>query len=72
MIENAYNVVRQARPDRPDVLMHLGDDHTGRALEVGAVVIDDGGLLVIHAMDMRERFRQGYEEGRRRKGDCDG
>jgi hypothetical protein len=45
-----------------DRLLFLGDDDTGRALEVVAVIVDDGAtLLVIHAMDMREKYRPAYE-----------
>ncbi len=37
--------------------MHLGDDETGRPLEVGVVAFDDGDLLVIHVMDVRQESR---------------
>lgn len=60
---NAYAVVPQIRPRQPDVLMYLGDDETGRPLEVGVVVLDDGDLLVIHVMDMRQKFRDVYIAG---------
>ena len=53
----SYAVVPQIRPRQPDVLVYLGDDETGRPLEVVAVVLDDGDLLVIHVMDMRQKFR---------------
>jgi len=43
----------------------LGDDEDGQPLEVVAVELDDGGLLVIHAMDMQERYRPLYEEAKR-------
>ena len=43
-------------------LLILGDDDTGRALEVIAVEEDDV-LVVIHAMDLRPKFRALYEEG---------
>ena len=45
-------------------LLILGDDDTGRALEVIAVEEDDT-LIVIHAMDLRSKFRELYEEGNR-------
>ena len=45
-------------------LLILGDDDTGRALEVIAVEEDDV-LVVIHAMDLRQKFRALYEEGKR-------
>jgi len=68
VIENAHNVVPQVRPGQPDVLMYLGDDQTGRALEVGIVVLDEGDVLVIHAMDLRPKFQKDYDEGRGRQG----
>lgn len=42
----------------------LGDDELGRALELMAVRTDRG-LLVIHAMDLRPKWRQPNEEGKR-------
>lgn len=43
-------------------LLVLGDDATGRALEV--IAFEEGGfLVVIHAMDLRPKFRPLYEEG---------
>ena len=68
VIENAVAVLRQARPGQPDVVIHLDDDQTGRALEVGAVELDDGHLVVIHAMDMRNKFRRTYDQERREGG----
>ena len=43
--------------------LYLGDDRTGRALEVIAV-LDDGRLIVIHAMDLRSKYRSLYEKGK--------
>lgn len=40
----------------------LGEDSTSVALEVIAVEADDGNLVVIHAMKMRSRYRDTYEE----------
>ena len=48
-----------------DRLVFLGDDEEGQPLEVVAVGLDDGALLVIHAMEMRERYRPFYEEAAR-------
>jgi hypothetical protein len=64
VIEHAYVVEVQVRGDLRDVLMHLGDDQTGRALEVGVVEEGDR-LVVVHAMDMRPKYRAVYEEGKR-------
>lgn len=43
-------------------LLIPGADHTGRVIEVVAVQEDDM-LVVIHAMDIRLKFRALYEEG---------
>jgi hypothetical protein len=43
-------------------LVFLGDDAKGTALEVMAVELEDGSLLVIHAMPLRDRYRKQYEE----------
>jgi hypothetical protein len=47
-----------------DRLVYLGDDATGRALEVMAVPIE-AGILVIHVMGLRPKWRPLYEEGKR-------
>lgn len=36
--------------------LYVGDDDRGRALEVLTVLRPDGGLLVIHAMDLRHKL----------------
>jgi len=41
----------------------FGDDESGRAIEVIAVGEDDR-LVVIHAMDLRTKFRKMCEEGK--------
>lgn len=48
---------------RDDRILFLGDDQTGRALEVMAVELADERLYVIHAMDLRDKYRAAYEEG---------
>ena len=65
VIEHAYTVVHQTRPDQSEVVMFLGDDDTGRAREVGAVEVSEDLLLVIHVMDLREKLRGSYEQGKR-------
>lgn len=56
-------VVRMEEADYPRVrVLVLGDDASGRALEVIAVAEEDH-LVVIHAMDLREKYRMLYEEG---------
>lgn len=66
VIEHCGLVFRvQADHEGDDRLVFLGDDEEGRPLEVMAVELDDGVLLVIHAMQMRERYRPFYEEAAR-------
>ncbi|MGH3832103.1 MAG: hypothetical protein ACRDRS_16935 [Pseudonocardiaceae bacterium] len=43
-----------------DRTLYLGDDQTGRALEVLTVPPEDG-ELVIHAMDLRAKYRSSYD-----------
>ncbi len=45
-------------------LVYLGDDANGVALEVMAVELENGSLLVIHAMPLRDRYRNQYEEAK--------
>jgi hypothetical protein len=43
-------------------IVYLGDDQQGRALEIMAVEGEHEELLVIHAMNLREKYRKRYEE----------
>ncbi|MGH2907562.1 MAG: hypothetical protein ACRDKI_12445 [Solirubrobacterales bacterium] len=45
-------------------LLFLGDDADGNAVEVIAVVLSQDDLLVIHAMPLRNKFRERYEEAK--------
>lgn len=45
--------------------VYLGEDVDGRALEVMAVELPSGGLLVIHAMPLRAKYRRQYEEAKK-------
>jgi hypothetical protein len=45
-----------------DRLLFLGDDGQGVPLEVMALELDDGELLVIHAMKRRPRYETQYIE----------
>jgi hypothetical protein len=51
--------------DLDERLLFLGDDEEGGALEVMAVELQGGGLYVIHAMNLRQRYRPQYEEAKR-------
>ena len=65
VLANPVVVDRIVEEQGPRVrLLILGDDDTGRALEVIAVEEDEV-LTVIHAMDLRQKFRALYEEGKR-------
>jgi hypothetical protein len=46
-------------------LVFLGDDQNGRALEVMAVELEDDALLVIHAIPLRDRYQEQYEEAKK-------
>jgi hypothetical protein len=45
-------------------LLCLGDDAEGKALEVMAVEGSKGELVVIHAMELRAKYRDQYEEAK--------
>jgi hypothetical protein len=49
-------------------LVFLGEDQGGLPIEVIAVETDRGLLTVIHAMELRSRYRSTYEEVRRCNG----
>lgn len=54
------------RPGREDPrLVFLGDGRDGAPLEVVAIELGEDELLVIHAMPLRERYRDQYEEAAR-------
>lgn len=50
-----------ARPRSPRVV-YLGNDDHGRPLEIMAVEGKRGELLVIHAMELRDKYRKRYED----------
>jgi hypothetical protein len=65
VLANPIVVERIVAEQDPRVrLLILGDDDSGRALEVIAVEEDEV-LVVIHAMDLRPKFRALFEEGKR-------
>lgn len=43
-------------------VVYLGEDEHGSALEVMAAEVKDGELLVIHAMELRDKYRKRYED----------
>ncbi len=53
-----------------DRVVYLGDDRRGRPLEVVAIELDAGPggephMRVIHAMELRDKYRSQYEEARK-------
>jgi len=58
-------LVPSPAPGLDERLLFLGDDEAGTALEVMAVELEIGGILVIHAMELRVRYRPYYDEARR-------
>jgi hypothetical protein len=53
---------REGVPDTR--LVFLGEDPQGEPLEVMAIQLPNGGLLVIHAMSLRNKYRRRYEEAK--------
>jgi hypothetical protein len=49
-------------------LVFLGEDQEGVPIEVIAVETDRDLLTVIHAMELRSRYRSTYEKGRKCNG----
>lgn len=69
-LEHCLLILKEDPPsERPSAtaprLVFLGEDSSGTALEVIAVKTDKGNLLVIHAMPLRSRYQDAYEEVRR-------
>ena len=65
VIEHCGLVFHQPAPDErlgEGRRVYLGDDEHGVALEVVAVENASGDLRVIHAMNLRPKYRQEYEE----------
>jgi hypothetical protein len=52
-----------SEPGVDERLVFLGDDETGRALEVVAIVLPEY-LLVIHVQDLQAKFKPYYEQAR--------
>jgi hypothetical protein len=60
-VERFWN---RARSDVDRRVVFFGDDLEGVALEVMAIEKEEDEFMVIHAMDLRNRFRGLYEEAR--------
>ena len=65
VLEDPVAVINVESPDSSSSrLLVIGEDRTGRPLEVIAVFEGDD-LVVIHAMDLRAKYRHFYEKGTR-------
>jgi hypothetical protein len=64
MADPVAQAVLPAEQGRQARLVFVVGDESGRPLEVMAVRTDRG-LLVIHAMDLRPKWRTLYEEAKR-------
>ena len=49
-------------PGLPPRLLILGEDQSGRALDV-VIVVETDRLVVVHAMDLRAKFRPAFQRG---------
>lgn len=70
VIEHSFLILREdPPPGRPGAtaqrLVFLGEDPRQVSLEVMAIEVGSGNLRVIHAMELRSRYRDAYEEVRR-------
>lgn len=69
LLENCLLILKEDPPQCAAALatrwVFLGEDKAGVALEVIAVETGQENLLVIHAMNLRSRYRGAYEEVRR-------
>jgi hypothetical protein len=45
-----------------DAILFFGDDWNGVPLEIGAIELEDGDVLVIHAMKLRGKYHDRYKE----------
>ena len=63
VIANPFAIAEQIREDGRTIRIYLGDDHTGRPLEVGVGRVADG-WLVVHVQDLRAKWRPRYETGK--------
>ena len=55
-IIHAFNVPMFSHDVGNGMVMFVGGDPTGRLIEVGVVTTDDGGPVVVHAMNARAKY----------------
>ncbi|MBA2488414.1 MAG: toxin [Chloroflexi bacterium] len=68
VVEHCTCPLYSGEPGDEDLVIFLGPDETGVPLEVMAIDLADGNLLVIHAMKMRRKYVDNY----RRVIECQG
>jgi hypothetical protein len=60
VVEHCACPLYPSDPDDEDLIVFLGPDSNGVALEVIGIQLADGDLLVIHAMKLRRAYRGDY------------
>jgi hypothetical protein len=60
VIEHCACPLYSDEPDEEDLVVFLGPDQRGIPLEVIAIELADGDLLVIHAMKLRRKYLKDY------------
>lgn len=61
MVQTCPLPLYSPEPEDDDLVLFLGLDPDGVALEVMAIELDDG-LLVIHAMKLRPKYREAFRQ----------
>ena len=60
VVEHCPAPLYSREPDEEDLVIFLGPDEQGVPLEVMAIELADGDLLVIHAMRLRPKYREAF------------
>lgn len=61
VVEHCPAPLYSPEPDEEDLVIFLGPDAHGVPLEVMGIELADGDLLVIHAMRLRQKYRDAFE-----------
>jgi hypothetical protein len=62
LVEHCATPLYSTDPDRESLVLFLGPDSRGVPLEVVGIELAEGALMIIHAMRLRERHRDEYDE----------
>jgi hypothetical protein len=68
LVEHCATPQKTSDPDRESLVLFLGPDSRGVPLEVVGVELAEGDLMIIHAMRLRERHLDDYDEVMRWRG----